>query len=125
MDRYIWIGGGQLKGAHIDDFLKENAPHMKAAALLGLDRELLRAGLARVRPDLPVFVSDSTDKYGAMREAIEFVTRVAESGDTVMLAPAAASLDMYAGMAERGDIFTELAREYFPRTESNGVRDES
>ena len=125
VDRYIWIGGGQLKGAHIDDFLNENAPHMKAAALLGLDRELLRAGLARVRPDLPVFVSDSTDKYGAMREAIEFVTRIAESGDTVMLAPAAASLDMYAGMAERGDIFTELAREYFPRTESNGVRDES
>jgi len=125
VDRYIWIGGGQLKGAHIDDFLAQNAPHMKAAALLGVDREMLRAGLEAHAPAVPVFVTDSTDKHEAMRDIMEFVYRVAEPGDTVMLAPAAASLDMYQGMAERGNIFTHLAREYFPHTESDGAHDES
>ena len=74
---------------------------------------------------MPVFVTDSTDKHEAMRDIMEFVYRVAEPGDTVMLAPAAASLDMYQGMAERGNIFTHLAREYFPHTESDGAHDES
>ncbi|EPD70012.1 UDP-N-acetylmuramoylalanine-D-glutamate ligase [Corynebacterium pyruviciproducens ATCC BAA-1742] len=119
--RYIWIGGGQLKGAHIDTFLRANAPHMTAAALLGVDREKLREGLANVVPELPVFVTGKTDKHRAMREIFEFVASVAQPGDTVMLAPAAASLDMYKGMAERGDIFTACAKEFFPSEESESA----
>ena len=34
----------------------------------------------------------------------------ADAGDTVLLAPAAASLDMYTGMGQRGDIFAAAAR---------------
>lgn len=40
-----------------------------------------------------------------MEELIAIAFRIAEPGDSVLLAPAAASLDMYKGMGERGDIF--------------------
>jgi UDP-N-acetylmuramoylalanine--D-glutamate ligase len=44
----------------------------------------------------------------------------ARPGDTVVLAPAAASLDMYAGMSQRGDLFARFAAE--PQSEPEGER---
>ena len=46
----------------------------------------------------------------AMNEVVKFAAQHAEPGDAVILAPAAASLDMYTGMAQRGNLFADAAR---------------
>jgi UDP-N-acetylmuramoylalanine--D-glutamate ligase len=46
-----------------------------------------------------------------MAEVVAAARAAATAGDTVVLAPAAASLDMYPGMSRRGDLFAEYARE--------------
>lgn len=40
-----------------------------------------------------------------MVEAVAAAQEMAQSGDTVLLAPAAASYDMFTGYGQRGDLF--------------------
>ena len=108
----VWIAGGQLKGAQIDDLIHKNADRISAAVVLGQDREIIRQSLATIHPRIPLTVITSTDPVIAMNEAVQAASRLAQPGDTVLLAPAAASLDMYTGMSQRGDLFAEAARRY-------------
>ncbi len=105
----VWIAGGQLKGASVDELVREHAEQLRAVALLGQDRELIREACARLAPQLPVFVTDETDPRRAMQQVCDFAAEQAQPGDTVLLAPAAASLDMYPGMAARGEAFRAAA----------------
>lgn len=45
-----------------------------------------------------------------MAKATEAAAGLAQPGDVVLLAPAAASLDMFPGMARRGELFADGAR---------------
>lgn len=105
----VWIAGGQLKGAAVDELVVKHAPNLRAVALLGADREILREALARLAPGVEVFVTDETDPQAAMDAVVRFAASAAQPGDTVLLAPAAASLDMYSGMSARGDAFAAAA----------------
>ncbi|WP_165243269.1 UDP-N-acetylmuramoyl-L-alanine--D-glutamate ligase [Corynebacterium lizhenjunii] len=105
LERVVWIAGGQLKGADVEPLVREHAHRIKAAVLLGVDRQLLAKALALHAPHTPVHQVESTDGAAAMREAVAWARQHAEAGDTVLLAPAAASLDMYTGMGQRGDFF--------------------
>ena len=78
--------------------------------MLGVDREEIARAVDKHAPDVPVFLTDSTDPEDAMRAVVEFAAGQARPGDAVILAPAAASLDMYSGMAQRGNIFADAAR---------------
>lgn len=109
LDHVVWVAGGQLKGAAVDDLVAEVAPGLRGAVLLGVDRRILADALAAVAPDLPVSVIDGADPVAAMAEAVAVARSLADVGDSVVLAPAAASLDMYEGMSHRGDLFAELA----------------
>jgi UDP-N-acetylmuramoylalanine--D-glutamate ligase len=60
-----------------------------------------------------VIVVDRTDD-GAMTEVVRAAAGIARAGDTVLLAPAAASYDMFTGYAARGDAFAAAAREVAP-----------
>ncbi|MDN6675296.1 MAG: UDP-N-acetylmuramoyl-L-alanine--D-glutamate ligase, partial [Corynebacterium variabile] len=105
------VAGGQLKGAAVAGLVAAVAPAHKAAVMLGMDRQILADELASTAPDVPVTVVDSTDPEAAMAEVVAAARAAADPGDTVVLAPAAASLDMYPGMSRRGDLFAEYARE--------------
>ncbi|APT89223.1 UDP-N-acetylmuramoyl-L-alanyl-D-glutamate synthetase [Corynebacterium frankenforstense DSM 45800] len=111
VDRVVWIAGGQLKGAHVDDMVAALAPHLDAAVLLGVDRAILAEALARLAPQVPVETVATTDPEAAMTEVCRAAARHARRGGTVALAPAAASLDMYTGMGQRGDLFAAAARQ--------------
>ncbi|WP_246816791.1 UDP-N-acetylmuramoyl-L-alanine--D-glutamate ligase [Corynebacterium sp. HMSC055D05] len=109
----VWVAGGQLKGAAVDGVVKAHADQFRAVALLGVDRELIRASVNAAAPDVPVFVSDSTDPEQAMDEVVAWAATQAQPGDTVLLAPAAASLDMFSGMSARGDAFAAAAMRHW------------
>lgn len=109
-EHIVWIAGGQLKGADIEDLVRDVAPRLRAAVLLGVDREQIAQALARHAPDVPVTSITSTDTGEAMDEVVRAARAAASPGDVVLLAPAAASLDMFASYGERGDLFAATVR---------------
>jgi UDP-N-acetylmuramoylalanine--D-glutamate ligase len=108
--RVVWVAGGQLKGVDVGDLVAEARDRLVGVVLLGEDRSLVAASLARHAPEVHVIVVDSTDD-GAMTEVVRAAAGFARAGDTVLLAPAAASYDMFSGYAARGDAFAAAARE--------------
>jgi UDP-N-acetylmuramoylalanine--D-glutamate ligase len=108
-DRIVWIAGGLLKGADVDDLVRGAAPRLVAVVLLGTDRTALREALARHAPDVPVVEVQRLDT-GAMSEVVAAARRLARPGDTVLLAPAAASMDCFRDYKERGDLFAAEVR---------------
>jgi UDP-N-acetylmuramoylalanine--D-glutamate ligase len=77
--------------------------------LLGVDRARIADALRRHAPEVPVIDVASGDD-GAMIEVVRAAAGLARPGDTVLLAPAAASYDMFTGYAARGDAFAAAAR---------------
>lgn len=108
-DSIVWIAGGQAKGTTFDDLVAAHASKLRAAVLLGIDRHVIAEALSKHAPDVPVVVIDSTDDE-AMTTAVHHAIGFARPGDTVLLAPGAASLDMYSGYGERGDAFAAAVR---------------
>lgn len=107
--RVVWVAGGQLKGVDVGELVAAVADRLAGAVLLGVDRAQIAAALARHAPRLPVIDVPSTDDE-TMGEVVRAAARLAAPGDTVLLAPAAASLDMFGGYAQRGDAFAEAVR---------------
>lgn len=110
LDSVVWVAGGQLKGADVSELLRTHAARLKAAVLVGVDKHVLAQALVKAAPHVPVVIVDSHDPEAAMEQAVSAAVQHADAGDTVLLAPAAASLDMYTGMGQRGDIFAAAAR---------------
>ncbi|MBZ6081250.1 UDP-N-acetylmuramoyl-L-alanine--D-glutamate ligase [Streptomyces olivaceus] len=106
----VWIAGGLAKGATFDELVAGAAKRLRGAVLIGADRALIREALARHAPEVPVVDLDRTDT-GAMPQAVREARRLAEPGDTVLLAPACASMDMFTNYNKRGDAFAEAVRE--------------
>ncbi|NUS73831.1 MAG: UDP-N-acetylmuramoyl-L-alanine--D-glutamate ligase [Corynebacteriales bacterium] len=103
-ERVVWVAGGQLKGVDVDELVRAVAPRLSGAVLLGVDRAEISAALSRHAPRLPVLEVASTDD-SAMHDVVNAAARLAKPGDTVLLAPAAASLDMFDSYAQRGRAF--------------------
>ncbi|MEU9781222.1 UDP-N-acetylmuramoyl-L-alanine--D-glutamate ligase [Streptomyces phaeochromogenes] len=106
----VWIAGGLAKGATFDELVAKSAKRLRGVVLFGADRALIREALARHAPEVPVVDLDRTDT-GAMLAAVREAARLSEPGDTVLLAPACASMDMFANYNKRGDAFAEAVRE--------------
>ncbi len=104
-EQVVWVAGGLLKGADIDPLVERFAGRLRAAVLIGADRALIAQSLARHAPDVPVVDIADTDT-GAMDRVVAHAARLAQPGDVVLLAPAAASMDMFANYGARGDAFT-------------------
>ncbi|QHC33339.1 UDP-N-acetylmuramoyl-L-alanine--D-glutamate ligase [Streptomyces sp. HF10] len=106
----VWIAGGLAKGATFDELVAASAKHLRAVVLIGADRALIREALARHAPEVPVVDLDRTDT-GAMLQAVTEAKRLAVAGDTVLLAPACASMDMFTNYNQRGDAFATAVGE--------------
>jgi UDP-N-acetylmuramoylalanine--D-glutamate ligase len=103
-DHVVWVAGGLAKGARFDDLVRSAAPRLRGVVLMGRDRALIGDAVARHAPDVPV-VDVSTSDTGAMDDVVRAAAGLARPGDTVLLAPACASMDMFTNYGERGDAF--------------------
>ncbi|MFJ7907799.1 UDP-N-acetylmuramoyl-L-alanine--D-glutamate ligase [Kitasatospora sp. NPDC096204] len=108
----VWIAGGLAKGATFDDLVQGSAERLRAVVLIGQDRAVIREALERHAPDVPVIeAAEGQTGAVAMAEVVRTASSLARSGDTVLLAPACASMDMFTNYGERGDLFAAAVRE--------------
>ncbi|MGZ4513155.1 MAG: UDP-N-acetylmuramoyl-L-alanine--D-glutamate ligase [Mycobacterium sp.] len=125
--RVVWVAGGLLKGASVDEMVRQVANRLVGVVLVGRDRAVVANALSRHAPDVPVVevvAGDDAVVHGAsgtvgatesigenvMAEAVVAARRLAQPGDTVLLAPAGASFDQFSGYAQRGDAFAAAVR---------------
>ncbi|WP_244857674.1 UDP-N-acetylmuramoyl-L-alanine--D-glutamate ligase [Agromyces archimandritae] len=101
----VWIVGGLLKGVDVDELVGRHVSRLRAAVVIGEDRAALLAAFARHAPGLPVAEVTADDTERVMPDAVALAASLARPGDTVLLAPAAASMDQFASYADRGQRF--------------------
>jgi UDP-N-acetylmuramoylalanine--D-glutamate ligase len=94
----VLIAGGDGKGGEFSDLSEPLEKKLRAAVLIGKDAVKIADSLDTM---MPVCFADD------MQEAVRIAARQAESEDTVLLAPACASLDQYDNYMARGDAFCE------------------
>lgn len=95
--KLVLIAGGDGKGADFTELVTAVRKHCRALVLLGRDAEIIRAALADT--GVPAVL------VGGLEEAVLQSAKLAQAGDSVLLAPACASLDMFRSFEERGELF--------------------
>ncbi|RII18292.1 UDP-N-acetylmuramoylalanine--D-glutamate ligase [Streptomyces sp. YIM 130001] len=102
----VWIAGGLAKGASFDELVRSATGRLRGVVLIGKERHLIREALGRHAPEVPVVDLEQTDT-GAMSAAVREAARLAVPGDTVLMAPACASMDMFVNYNKRGEAFAD------------------
>jgi len=105
-DPVVWVAGGLAKGARFEEVVEAAAGRLRGVVLMGRDRDLVADALRRHAPQIPVVDVPGTDT-GAMEDVVRAAASLAAPGDTVLLAPACASMDMFRDYAARGDAFAD------------------
>jgi UDP-N-acetylmuramoylalanine--D-glutamate ligase len=108
----IWIAGGLAKGASMDELAKRAGSRIKSIILIGQDREIIAQAFAQYSPTTQlVRVDQSSDAKQLMKDVVVEAKKTAKSGDTVLLAPACASMDQFDSYVERGQLFAQAVKE--------------
>lgn len=93
----ILIAGGEGKGQAFAPLTKAISRFVKHTVLIGRDAAAIDDALEQAA---------SRSFSDSMEAAVRAATQLAQPGDTVLLSPACASLDMYRDYQERGEAFT-------------------
>lgn len=101
-DSVVWIVGGLLKGVDPAPLIAKHVARLRAAVVIGADTTQLEAILSAGYPDLEVRVISGDN---TMEQAVRVAKSLAEKGDVVLLAPAAASMDQFRDYQDRGNQF--------------------
>jgi UDP-N-acetylmuramoylalanine--D-glutamate ligase len=114
----IWIAGGLAKGAAMEPLVDRVWPRLKAAILIGEDRELIAQALREKTPELPIQLIDPPAGYQKgsagndfMEAIVKSAKELAHEGDVVLLAPACASMDQFNSYGDRGDRFASAVKD--------------
>lgn len=107
-ENIIWIVGGLLKGVDISDLVRDYSKRLKAAIVIGADRQPVMDALANNASGVPVIEIANQDSV--MHDAVAAALKLGGPGDTVLLAPAAASMDQFKDYEDRGNQFAEQVR---------------
>jgi UDP-N-acetylmuramoylalanine--D-glutamate ligase len=106
----VWIAGGMAKGQDFNQLVIDTASRLRGVVLLGVDQELIAQALVAHAPSVPVVhVTDSRPE--SMAEVVSLAAQMAQTGDTVLLAPGCASWDMFRDYSHRGDAFVHAVQE--------------
>ncbi|MBA3781819.1 MAG: UDP-N-acetylmuramoyl-L-alanine--D-glutamate ligase [Nocardioides sp.] len=109
-DHVVWVAGGLAKGARFDDLVQTVRDRLRGVVLLGRDRHVIAEALSRHAPDVPVVEIGDGETDDPMERVVVAAAGLARRGDTVLLAPGCASMDMFAGYGARGDAFAAAVR---------------
>jgi UDP-N-acetylmuramoylalanine--D-glutamate ligase len=108
-ENIVWVVGGLLKGVDISGLVKQYAKRIKSAIVIGKDRAEVLEALAKHAPS--VVVHEANDDQ-VMKSVVAIAASVAVTGDTVLLAPAAASMDQFNDYEDRGKQFATEIRKF-------------
>lgn len=97
----VLVAGGDGKGGDFSELAEALDGKLRGAVLVGKDAEKIALALDTV---MPVYFAKN------MPEAVRMAAACAESDDTVLLAPACASLDQFKNYMARGDAFCDAVR---------------
>jgi UDP-N-acetylmuramoylalanine--D-glutamate ligase len=107
-DSVVWIVGGLFKGVDPAELIKKHGTRLRAAVLIGSETEQLAKLFSELLPGTAISVISGDS---VMRDAVLAAQTLAEPGDTVLLAPAAASMDQFRDYADRGESFVRAVGE--------------
>jgi UDP-N-acetylmuramoylalanine--D-glutamate ligase len=113
----VWVAGGLAKGADMNAMVERCKGRIKAAILIGTDRQLISDALKKIAPEIPQVLVDAPADYtrggqsnGLMEDVVKAALTFVTAGDTVLMAPACASMDQFISYADRGDRFAAAVK---------------
>ena len=98
----IWIAGGVDKGNNYEDLKPLVRQKVKMIICLGMDNIKIHHAF---QSDVDMIINTMSAK-----EAVHVASRLASSGDAVLLSPACASFDLFDNYEDRGRQFKEAVR---------------
>lgn len=111
--KVVWICGGLAKGATFTNLVASIRRKMKAAVVIGVDQAPFVSALKSAASDVPyTCIPAGGSGQQVMDQAIAAAMTYAKPGDSVLLAPAAASMDQFRNYPDRGDKFAAAARSW-------------
>jgi UDP-N-acetylmuramoylalanine--D-glutamate ligase len=98
----IIIAGGDGKNQDFAPLADAFRGKVRHTVLIGRDAKAVARALQGVSP---------TETCASLEDAVKAAARAAKPGDTVLLSPACASLDMFRDYTHRGAVFTQAVKE--------------